>query len=117
MSQYHLNLNFQLVKLSSLKDVKWKTNQVILTEYAPDWRVIIKSTANKIKYFNTLLNSNWATWLGNPDSTQSWNSWKDRKQSTQVTEQHLVFKIATNLHYIHVLVPQQAAALSDPLHK
>lgn len=62
MSLYYLNLNFQPVKLSSLKDVKWKTNKVILTEYAPDWRVVIKGTTNKIKYFNTLLNSNWVTW-------------------------------------------------------
>lgn len=34
--QYYLNLNFQPVKLSYLKDLKWKTKKVILTEYATD---------------------------------------------------------------------------------
>lgn len=61
MSQYHLNLNFQPVKLSSFKDLKWKI-KVIWTDYASGRGVIIKSTANKTKYFSTLLNSNWATW-------------------------------------------------------
>lgn len=83
MKKYYLNLNFQPVKLSSLKDLKWKTNKVILTGYAPDWRVFIKSTTNKIKYFNTQLN--WVTWWAIQTLLSPPQAGNDREGNTRGT--------------------------------